>query len=409
MKLTAREKLLVGLLIVALLGWFEFDFLIKPLMASYELTQADLVAYEIKLQELKAAPGEIQKIDTKLDENQNEIYGYLEQHFTTTEQEEVILLMNDLAEGTGIDISDIGFSEPVEIAVGEGESGTGVLYQVPITLSYSGKYDGLMAYMKKIWGFQKRLVVDTLSITGAEDGVVQVEGVPVAEISGDLTLHLYYARVPEGIEYSDRLYQWLIDDTFFKGNPFKTSSGAGEFRINYVFTGGKDIEAAAYVPFVDIKGHWAEQEINAFGEKGYVKRGQNDNFGPDLAMTRGEFIIMLDGIYQWPVPEQAPDLTGFTDYDDLGSYENAISKAVMKGLLGGYVVGFEDKTLRPRDPISYSDVEYLLQRLKNDEGFTWDLVADKLLADKQVTSVGLTDKGASMTKAEAVFLMTHFK
>lgn len=411
MKMTSREKLLVLLLVVVLMGWLEFNYLMKPLFASYDLTKADLVTYTDKLTALKAAPGEIKKIETKLGENQNLIYGILEQHFTTTEQEEVILLMNDLAEGTDIRVSDISFSEPITMVLpGEDPAvPSETLYQVPITVNYEGSYDGLMAYMKKIWGFQKRLVVDTLDITGADDAATQTEGVAAAEVSGSVTLHLYYTRIPEGIQYSDNLYKWITDDTFFKGNPFKDSAGASDFRINYLFTGGKDIEAAAYVPFADIKGHWAEKEINDFGEKGYVKRGQNDKFGPDLSMTRGEFIIMLDGIYQWPVPEQAPDMTVFTDYDDLGSYENAIAKAVMKGLLGGYVVGFEDKTLRPRDPITYSDVEYLMQRLKNDESFKWDIVAEKLLAEKNVISAGVADKAAFVTRAEAVFLMTHFK
>jgi Tfp pilus assembly protein PilO len=401
MKMTPRERVLVVLLLAVFLMWLEYTYLLKDLWASYELTQTDLVTYEQKLKKLEAAPSIIKNLDNQVVEIENLTYGVLEQHFTTTDQEEVILLLTDLSENTGVAISDIGFSQPVNLSA-TSPGGTlleSSLYYMPVDISFEGTFESMMVFLKKIWGFQKRLVIDQLNL-GVEEGLT---------LNGTLSLQLYYTPVPEGIDYQDNLYQWMIDDTFFKGNPFSVSSGAADFRVNYIFTGGKDLDAAAYVPFIDIKGHWAENEINFFGENGYIKKGQNDKFGPDAPMTRGEFIIMMDGIYQWPVPSEPADLTQFTDYDNLGSYENAISKAVIKGLLGGYVVGFDDKTLRPRDPITYSDVEYMMKRIKGDEAFTWDIVAAKLLADKGITSVGITDKAAQMTKAEAVFLMTHFK
>lgn len=400
MKMTQREKLLVTLLAVCALVWLEYTYLIKNQMESYELTKADLAIYQQKLVQLEKAPTDIKALDQKMIDLQSSTVTVLDKQFTTTQQEELILLLNDLLDNTGVTATDIGFDLPTAVVTDDE-----TLYQMPITISMSGNYESLMTFFKKVWGFQKMLVIDQLDLGMATTDT----GAATDAIAGSMTLFVYYMKVPEGIVYQDNLYQWIVDDTFFKGNPFKLSPGATDFRINAIFTGGKDIDAAGYVPFTDIKGHWAEKEINAFGEQGYIKKGQTDTFGPDTPMTRGEFIVMIDGIYQWPVPAEPADLTQFTDYDNLGSYANAISKAVVKGLLGGYVEGFDDKTLRPRDPITYSDVEYMLQRIKNDPAFNWEIVAEKLLAEKNVVSAGVEDKAAQMTKAEAVFLMTYFK
>lgn len=394
MNLTQREKLLLGILAAAVVLYFEYTYLLKGQLATLAAAQSEKAAYEMKLEALNNAEVKGKALDADIAKAMEAGKVVLDKYFSTTEQEEVILLMNDLLANSGMSISKISFTDLAEVKVRDIP-----FRKTTLTLDYSGTYDSLFNFMKKVWNFQKQIVIANASMDGSK-------GEP---LTGVITLDLYYLTGHEGTEYKDNLYQMLIDENFFKGNPFVVSPGAGDFRMNYVFIGGKEPGAQAYTPFADIAGHWAEKEINSFGEKGYLLKNQENTFGPDTPMTRGEFVIMLDKIYQWPVPAEPVDLTKFTDYSNLGSYENAMSKAVLKGLLGGYVVGFTDQTLRPRDPITYEEAEFIVQKIKGDASFKWEAVSAKLLEEKTVTSPGAADKKGNMTKAEAVYMMTHFK
>lgn len=394
MKITQREKLLIIVLLAVFLLWLDYTYVISGQLKQLEVAKNDLISYEQKYEDLKNAPQLIKDSDAKLMALNNQIIDMIEEQFMTTEQEELILLLTDLSSDASIEFTHITFESP-KLVIPEDPS----LSQQTIKIEYSGPYEAFKAFLGKVWNFQKDIVISEFVMGGVNNNVM----------TGSVSLDLFTLELPNGIDFQDNIYQFLIDDSFFKVNPFITSQGATDFRVNYAFIGGKEGSQISYIPFTDIKGHWAEKEINYFGEQGYIKRVQSEAFGPDTPISRGEFIIMIDSIYQWPMPSKPADLTVYSDYGNLGSYENAISKAVVKGLLGGYVVGFEDNTLRPRDPITYSDVEYIMQRIKNDLTFTWDLVGEKLLHDKSVQSIGMIDKSAQMTKAEAVFLMTHFK
>lgn len=394
MTMTQREKLLVFTLLALVVLWLDYTYIIHKQLDVLALSQKELISYQQKYQTFNDAPAKIKELEKKRLELDGQSMDLLNSKFTTTQQEEIILLLTDLGDDEGFRITQVNF-EPAVFVVPEDET----LSVEKIMIEYEGTYEGLTVFLKRVWGFQKDIIVEDLLISTGTGEV----------LSGSVNLALFSFVSPSGIEYQDNLYQFLIDENFFKVNPFIHSEGEADFRINNFFTGGKSGAQIPYTPFTDIKGHWAENEINVFGELGYIKKGQSEIFSPESPMTRGEFIIMIDSIYQWPIPSEPVDLTQYTDYGNLGSYENAISKAVVKGLMSGYVVGFQDNTLRPRDPITYSDVEYIMQRIKNDTTLTWETVGTMLLQEKSVQSVGMTDKNGLMTKAEAVYLMTHFK
>lgn len=394
MNLTQREKMMLGVLLGVLLLWLEYTFVLKGQLEALAIAQDEQAVQEIKLEQLNNAEETDKKLDQAIASGMGQIALVLDKYFTTTEQEETILLIHDLLAETGVDVSQITYSEPEDVKV------KGMPFRkMTAELRFSGQYEGIFSLMKKTWDFQKAIVIDPVTLSEGENGV----------LDGAMKLNFYYLVGNEGTGYKDNLYQMIIDESFFKGNPFTVSPGASDFRLNYIFIGGKEPGTEAYTPFADIAGHWAEKEINDFGEKGYIIKGQDANFNPDAPMTRGEFVIMLDRIYQWPVPDQPVDMSQFTDYGNLGSYENAMAKAVLKGLLGGYVVGFTDNTLRPRDPITYEEMEFIIKKIRNDEAFTWRAVGERLQTEKGVVSVGLGDLKQPMSKAETVYLMSRYQ
>lgn len=394
MKITSREKVLLGALLAVLLIYVEYTFLVSGQLNRIQADSVYKNGLDVRVEQLKNAAAAEKELDNQLQQVMPLTNAIMDKYFCSSEQEDLILLMNDLLADSGVGVRSINFSPPADMTLGEAP-----FKKISVTMDYTASYASLTRLMKRVWDFQKMITIDNVVMSSSGgDG-----------LTGTMALGFTYLSGYEGIGYKDNLYQITPDDTFFKDNPFITSQGANDFRLNYIFTGGKEPGDAAYVPFDDIKGHWAEKEINAFGESGYLPSNQSKTFGPDAPMTRGEFVIMLDRIYKWPMPDKPVDLTQFTDYAALGSYENSIAKAIYKGFLGGVVVGTTDNTLRPRDPITYEEAEFIVQKLKNQPDFKWESIEPAFNSEKSISTQGAVNKKASITKAEAVFLMTKLK
>ncbi len=252
--------------------------------------------------------------------------------------------------------------------------------------------------MKTIWAFPKSINVTQLSM----------ESAGYDEVSGKVVFELYTFLVESDVV--DNLYQWYIDELFFKENPFARFEES-DIVVRYLFLNDDDelFNYSKFFEFIDIEEHWLEEEIREFLELGYLYLNPTLEFGPDEPMTRGEFIVLVDSVYDWPIEDAEADLTDFRDYEDLGSLESSFAKAIHRGYLSGYVEGFTDNTLRPRDPISYLEVEFLMNKIKGTQGFTWEQVASAL-GNKQGSfdNTWYTDTG-KLTRAEAVYLLYYFK
>jgi len=77
--------------------------------------------------------------------------------------------------------------------------------------------------------------------------------------------------------------------------------------------------------------------------------------------------------------------------------------------LGGFLKGYTDNTLKPSSPITYQEVVYIMRRIKGDDSFGWEDVAEKMNTEKGILSNGLENEEGFITKAEAVYLLYHFK
>lgn len=394
MKLTQREKVLLAILLSVLILYVEYTYLLKGQMDRSLSLSATKAQLEQRLTMAQNAAESEKALTGELEKSRTAAFTVMEKYFVTSEQEELILLVHDLLDNSGVDASGFTFAAPEDAQVGDA-----TFRKITMTMNFTSSYDALEKWLKKVWDFQKMIAVDNVSVARNEQGA----------LNGTVDLSFYYLKGHEGLEYRDNLYQITPDDTFYKADPFAASAGANDFRINYIYTGGKEPGEAPYVPYADLTGHWAQTIINDFGNQGFLPPVQGTAFGPDTPMTRGEFVIMLDRIYKWPMPDTPVDLKQFSDYSTLGSYENAIAKAVTKGYLGGYVVGFSDNTLRPRDPMTYEEMEFIIQKLKNQPDFSWETIGARLKAEKGIDSPGLSDRKTVMSKAEAVYLMTVVK
>ncbi|BBH23452.1 hypothetical protein Back11_47970 [Paenibacillus baekrokdamisoli] len=105
----------------------------------------------------------------------------------------------------------------------------------------------------------------------------------------------------------------------------------------------------------DIKGHWAESQINAWIEKGFIKGYSDGSFKPDNTVTRAEFIALINRSF------------GFTEeatisFTDVASRNWAYTE-VAKAVKAGYITGFTDGTIGVNKLISRQEVAVIVDRL----------------------------------------------
>ena len=393
-KLTRREKILLGILIFAVLIYGYVQFLVNPQLVKLSALKAEKQKFDLEMKKLQTADAQEKQLDDTIVNLNQQVRELSSNYFTNTEQEEIILLLNEFLNKPDIKSSAMTFTPLAEIVLGDHKANL-----MNASLTYEGSYENLMELLRSMWKFEKQIIVENVNMSKNEASL----------ISGNMLLNFY--NLGNLTDQTDALFNWYIDEEFYKENPFSPMGESGGFRINYLYV-GKDaalLDTTAYKLFTDIAGHWAAVEIDAFGREGYVHGDVDNRFNPDSPVTRGEFVILQDRVYQWPLPEEKVDLTKFNDYSTLGSYESSLAKAIFKGYLGGFVKGYTDNTLKPREPITYQEVEYIMRQVKGNDSFMWEQVAEKMKAEKGIQSKGLENKEEFVTKAEAVYLMYYFK
>lgn len=390
MRLTNREKLLLLVLLFAVIGYFTFKYVVTPQWAALD-------EKEIVLNEWKAKKAELETIDQTLAQLNNEwtaldgeIQTIGKNYFSLVEeQEEIILLFNELLKTPGVKDVSLNFAEPQTLEI---EGGQAKLQTVQV--AYEGEYTSLWNLLKAIWKFDNRIMVSGLNMAKGETTL----------LSGQISMELH--DLSDMTKGADNLVVWFNKDTFVKGNPFTPLPGEPFIGTRYLMKSDSLVAAqTAYTKFADITGHWAENAIDNFGRKRLVYGDANNLFYPNAPLTRGELIILLDGLFEWATPAQPVDLTEFTDYMELGRYESVMAKAIFKGFLSEYIIGYDDGTLRPNNPITYEEFDLVMQKVLEKPDFTWKTEATKIQADTGHASVGINDKNASMTRAEAVYYL----
>jgi len=112
--------------------------------------------------------------------------------------------------------------------------------------------------------------------------------------------------------------------------------------------------------FVDIKGHWAQSDIELMASLGIVRGISEDSFAPEMPVNRAQFAAFL--IRSLDIEEVTPVTPHFEDVQPDAWYYGAVEGAYAAGLIKGY----EDGTFRPEHEISREEMAALIARaLKN--------------------------------------------
>lgn len=102
----------------------------------------------------------------------------------------------------------------------------------------------------------------------------------------------------------------------------------------------------------DIAGHWAEEKMRDWIEKGYIRGYSDGSFKPDASITRAEFITLLNQSFRF-TEESA------VTYRDV-KQEDWFYHEVRKANAAGYLAGYPDKTIKPNHTITRQEAAVIL-------------------------------------------------
>lgn len=108
----------------------------------------------------------------------------------------------------------------------------------------------------------------------------------------------------------------------------------------------------------DVSGHWAQSVISKWQNEGRVGGYQDGTFLPDRAITRAEFIRLLNNTATTTFTSDTQ--MHFSDVKQQDWYYNDIAKAVS----GNVTKGFEDGTFRPNETITRAQAAVLICNAK---------------------------------------------
>ncbi|MEK5031300.1 YDG domain-containing protein [Paenibacillus sp. FSL R7-0302] len=175
---------------------------------------------------------------------------------------------------------------------------------------------------------------------------------------------------------------------------------------------------AAAPSLTGITGHWAQNEVTDWVDKGFIQGYADGSFKPDNSLKRTEFIALINRAFGFT--ETAP-----VSFPDLSSSSWAYTE-VAKAVKAGYINGYSDGTIGSGKTISRQEAAVIINRLlKLDAAQTRTLFSDSkdiaawaLDSVNAVAAAGVMKgysednsfrPGRDITRAEAVVSLTRTK
>ena len=115
------------------------------------------------------------------------------------------------------------------------------------------------------------------------------------------------------------------------------------------------LNTLATAQFTDVEGYWAELQISEWLKKGAVTGYPDGTFAPANSITRAEFITLVNKLLGFQEKQQVT----FDDVSKNDWFYDEVSKAIA----AGYIIGYEDNTLHPGNPIKREEVAAVIFRL----------------------------------------------
>ncbi len=157
---------------------------------------------------------------------------------------------------------------------------------------------------------------------------------------------------------------------------------------------GASQAAASESALSDVDGHWAESQIEAWVEQGFVKGYEDGSFKPDEGISRAQFFALIN---------RAFGLINKTDvsYSDVNASAWYVAD-VQKAVEAGYASGVSESIMKPNEVVSREQAASMIARLLEVEAN-----ADAIAQFKDADSIASWSKGAVGALAAKGYMNGH--
>lgn len=247
MKVTKREQVLLGVLLMVLLcyGFYKFVYMKQSQKITELKASRDTYSQKWEQAKVKIASENERKEQYKV--LNSKIFNEADKLFPSIEQEEIIVVLDKMIKDSNLQADVLGFSEVSSedtsvdtskttnnedksknvtneldklVSDFNGTSRTDAnsvktnttdskiigAYKMQVTLNFKGVYDELISFIEKVEAYDKKIIINTINLTGAEG----------SDVSGTLTLDFY--GVPK-LNNNDG-FSWDYKEPSGSENPF---------------------------------------------------------------------------------------------------------------------------------------------------------------------------------------------
>ncbi|MBU3189519.1 hypothetical protein K9O30_10455 [Clostridium bowmanii] len=356
MKVTKREQMLIGTLLIVLLGYCFYKFFYIPQNQKIVQLKVSRDTYSQKWEQVKA------KIASKSEKNEQykilnaKIFSKTDMLFPSIQQEEIIVVLDKMIKESKLQAEVLGFSEVSSNNTEEDKSKTNTAtnekitineldklvndfnstlnkeaitektnttkvetntattktvntklvgaYTMQVTLEFKGIYEELISFIKQVENYDKKIIINNINIVAAEGNIV----------SGNVIVQFY--GVPKLINNDD--FKWDYKVPSGKENPFEgavtsvnvTTKKKVEVKNDFVMSAkpitsdlptirigkAEDNSTSSYVYADNIGVEAVEFHFSKKGDKYYYKYKTSIEAYPKDFNSVNEFVLSSENI-----------------------------------------------------------------------------------------------------------------
>ncbi|WP_337927444.1 Ig-like domain-containing protein [Anaerotignum lactatifermentans] len=125
--------------------------------------------------------------------------------------------------------------------------------------------------------------------------------------------------------------------------------------ITAVLAASMAMSVTAFGAPTDIQGHWAQNTISKWVDKGDISGYPDGTFRPNNMITRAEFVVLVNNAMGYTK-------SGYAYFSDVPSHYWG-KNAIQTGVAAGYISGDGNGIFRPNDPVTRQEAAAMISRI----------------------------------------------
>lgn len=171
--LSKSEKILIGILLAALIGYFYYQYIISPAMNKIQTANTNITNYKTELTELKILATSNIKLEESLKDLKTKQTEYISIIPESERNPQIIRDIKVISDNSKIAITSITFGKGVEYKLAvdpkaPAAQATSVKpMTVPVNMAISGDYNSIMNFIKSLEDSSRITQVDSVNVTSS--------------------------------------------------------------------------------------------------------------------------------------------------------------------------------------------------------------------------------------------------